>query len=178
MKLRAARRPRFSSASAARESSALPGRPDLPRLGPFHGPRGALPTLPRDFQQRGGGQNGMGWGEGEDDTTPRKRRGHAWHNPPHFPPPIHAAHPGWAGMRRGTPGSGRAARKWLFKNCPPAGSGERRGAGTGRRRGPTGRAWGSGSGRGSPLRSYVCQEAADAAARDKVKGERRGRGQT
>lgn len=40
-----------------------------------------------------------------------------------------------------------AARKGLFKSCPPAGSGRRRGAGTGPR-GPPGRAWGSRSGRG------------------------------
>lgn len=74
--------------------------------------------------------------------------------------------------------SGRHGKGSLKAAAAAAGSGEQRGAGTGRRRGPPGRAWGSGSGRRSPLLSYVCQGAADAAARDKVKGERRDGGQT
>lgn len=86
-------------------------------------------------------------------------------------------------MRRAAPPGGAGLRgKGSLKAAHQRGAG-RRGR-HGAAEGPSGReggrerGWGSGSGRGSPLRAYVCQGAADAAARDKVEGERLDRGQT
>lgn len=160
MKLRAERRPRLDSPGAPLRS------PRKLRVAP----RGALTAPSRDFQQRGRrGREGVAVSHAESRSRVAIPPPYTRVSSPRAPPPPRVGRDVSRSPRRG---------KGSLKAAPPAGSGERRGAGTGRRRGPPGRAWGSGSGRGSPRRSYVCQGAADAAARDKVKGERRDRGQT
>lgn len=164
MKLHAERRPRLGS----------PGAP-LRRSRKLRvAPRGALTAPSRDFQQQGRrGREGVAVSHAASRSRVAIPPPYTRVSSPRVRPVTHTPHPppGGQGCVAQPP-----AWKGLFKSCPT--SGERRGAGTGRRRGPPGRAWGSGSGRGSPRHSYVCQGAADAAARDKVKGERRDRGQT
>lgn len=158
-KLRAARsrgRAAQSPPHATRGTSAL--LPD-----PFPGPRGPSPCFP-----------GLGRRAGRVERSPTEHRGHAWHKQhTHTHRDTRRA-----GVRRAAPPGGAGRRgKGSLKAAHQRGAGRRgpaRGGGGAAREG----GWGSGSGRGSPLRAYVCQGAADAAARDKVEGERRGRGQT